>query len=226
MKGLKHIFFCLLIIICKIASFSQNIILKGGLNISEIDENSSSLIDPLQGIHLGCNIEFEIFTKFNFETGLFINNKGYHSLNIIRSDGHNLKKEITASYYYLDVPITLKRMNRINTNSTQYFIFGYYVGIGLAGKMTETETTMGQIESVSTNVKWGDHFKPLDAGLRYGVGWEIDNVIVEINYNFGMLNIVPGSSGLFDGLFNSSKDTYIIKNMTLSFTFGYKFLQL
>jgi hypothetical protein len=42
MKGLKHIFFCLLIIICTIASFSQNIILKGGLNISGIDETEAS----------------------------------------------------------------------------------------------------------------------------------------------------------------------------------------
>ncbi len=216
MNKLKHILFFSFLIFCAITSFAQNFAIKGGLNLSEIYEREENFIneyDLLPGVNLGCNIEFGVFRRINFETGLFLNNKGFKFSEEILLDGNKLKTDLTVSFYYFEIPFTLKRVNRLNTETTQYFLFGLYLASGLEGRMKLTIFTPGQKITEKYGLIWGEHFQKTDFGMKTGLGWEKRKMILEILYNYGLVNIIPNAD---------NKSNYVIRNMALSFTFGYK----
>lgn len=195
------------------ASFGQNLFIKGGLNIAEIYEEERDFINEynvLPGLNFGMSINLPIRQSFRFESGLLITGKGYK----IKGEDYlwmDNNSNYTASTYYLDIPVAIKKVNKISSNTNQYFLFGAYIGIGISGETKLSSSKSGHNETELTKIIWGEDLNRLDAGARIGIGWEFGNILTELSYEFGLLNIVP-----------DTYENYKLKNMVLSISTGIK----
>lgn len=196
----------------------QTVSLKAGLNIAEIYEKTNALVseyEVLPGPHFGLGIDLPVYRSVFFESGLRIARKGFKITGadyLWIDDNKNYK----YSLYYLGIPFMIKKMNKISSNTNQYFLFGAYLGIGLSGKARVETLSSGRDEVEITKIEWGEDLKRGDAGIRIGLGWEFGIFITELSYEFGLKNIVPDTDEYID-------DGYKLKNMALSVSVGINF---
>lgn len=165
---------------------------RAGLNLSSLsaEDNDFSL-----GWQIG--VVADIGSKyFFFHPGIMLIGKG--------SEYSVKPVEATASMYYIEAPllISFKPIPEFRID------VGHYVSYGLFGT-TETTVTVNN-NSVSDKTKSFDNFHDFDFGLSFGVGVEIKQYYVGLNYEFGLTDI-------------ATEGTEEINNQTWALTFGYNF---
>jgi len=90
---------------------------------------------------------------------------------------------------------------------------GPYVAFGIGGTVYK-ETTIGKYTTTARrDIDWGDDLKSTDYGLNIGVGLDINNFIVGLNYGWGIANL-----STIIGDFYSRTNNYV-----LGISLGYKF---
>ncbi len=200
----------ILTFILSINAFSQNASLgvKGGLNLSNMivkndDETLSDDFKMLAGFHVYPFLEYSFSDIFAIDAGLNFQSRGY---SIIED---NFKLRFTT--LYLDIPINAKF--NFDLGSVKLFCnVGPYVAFGIGGTVY-TKTTIGNYTTTARrDIDWGDDLKSTDYGLNIGVGLDINNFIVGLNYGWGIANL-----STIDDDHNKAN------NYVLSISLGYKF---
>ncbi len=206
--------------LCLLGSLSvlgQSVTIKGGLNIAEIHEKKGCFIneyEELAGPHLGLHINYPVWRSWFFESGVLFTRKGLR----ITGDEYLWITDHTdhrLSLYYLSFPLVFKKVNKINAGTNQYFLFGAYMGIGLSGRLRKSSTASGHQTAETSKIRWGEDLRREDAGVRIGVGWELGNLVAELSYDFGLLNLVLDT-------YSNPYYNYKLKNMALSISVGLK----
>ncbi len=115
--------------------------------------------------------------------------------------------EATASAYYIEAPLLLsfKPIPELRID------VGHYVSYGLFGTMETTSTVKSNTgtNSSTTKQKTFKFLDDFDFGLSFGLGVEIKNYFVGVNYEFGLEDI--------------AEDGPETKNQTWALKFGYNF---
>lgn len=208
MKKINLVIF--LTFILSINAFSQNVSLgaKGGLNLSNMivkndDETLSDDFKMLAGFHVYPFIEYSFSDLLAIDAGLNFQSRGYS----IIEDYFKLR----FTSLYLDIPVNVK-FNFDLGNVKLFCNIGPYVAFGIGGNIY-TETTIGSYTtSAKRKIDWGDDLKSTDFGLNIGVGLDINNFIVGLNYGWGIAN-----------LSTISVDNTRTNNYVLGISIGYKF---
>lgn len=208
MKKINLVIF--LTFILSINAFSQNVSLgaKGGLNLSNMivkndDETLSDDFKMLAGFHVYPFIEYSFSDLLAIDAGLNFQSRGYS----IIEDYFKLR----FTSLYLDIPVNVK-FNFDLGNVKLFCNVGPYVAFGIGGKIY-TETTIGTYTTTARrDIDWGDDLKSTDFGLNIGVGLDINNFIVGLNYGWGIAN-----------LSTISVDNTRTNNYVLGISIGYKF---
>ena len=172
--------------------FAQTIGIKAGLNLANTSMKfGGEDVEDLKmrtAWHLGAVVAFPLSDLITLEPGLLISSKG------TKIDEEGFK--MTASPLYVDIPINFKFGGDVG-GAKIYGLAGPYIGIGVAGKSkTEIE---GQ-DDVEESIEWGSDeeksdMKRLDYGLGFGAGAEFGAIGVEVSYQLGLANLVPGGDG-------------------------------
>lgn len=207
-KGIS--LFSLLLLFITVQSFAQvKFGVKAGLNLSNMTEKDdvhtySNNYKMKTGFHLGVTAEFPISEFFSFEPALLYSTKGF-----IDKD---LDYKATASVNYLEIP--MNAIYKINLGGTMMLISaGPYLGFALSGKYKGTEHGLDFDESINIgNNEDTDDIKALDYGLNIGVGVEIKQIIIGLQYGLGLANI---STYTGEGSKSSNK--------VIGISVGYKF---
>lgn len=206
--------------LCILGSLSvsgQSVKIRGGLNIAEIHQKDGYFINEyevLAGPHLGLHVNVPVWRSWFFESGVVLSRKGFR---ITGDDyfwiaGH---ADYRLSLYYLSFPLVFKKVNKISAGTNQYFLFGAYMGIGLRGRLRESSTVQGHKTVDISKIRWGEDLRREDAGVRIGVGWELGNLVAELSYEFGLMNLVLDT-------YSNPYDDYKLKNMALLISIGMK----
>lgn len=110
---------------------------------------------------------------------------------------------------------------------------GPYIAYGLGGKSKSTITSRNGETTISENtIKFKnethpnyeelgkyDYYKPLDGGLNFIAGYELNNgLCFNVNYSLGLMNIAPSDAVLPDGTNISYRTT---KNSYFGLSVGY-----
>ena len=208
MKNTLRILLVVMIIMPRIDLYAQTFGIKGGLNLSnnlEKDNTQSYNNKMIPGIHLGATVGIPLSGESIFlEPGIIFNMKG--------SKYQETNYSETYLLYYLDIPLNLKVV--IGSSKIKvYGILGPYIGVGLSGKDSWTDTGVKK----SVTIKWGndannDLLKRLDYGAGVGAGVILSSVSVGIDYDLGLANIASDASG-----------GYKINNRVLQISIGYLF---
>ncbi len=195
---------------------AQNIIVKGGLNIATMLEQSDDYNwseDLKYGYSLGYNAgvfaEFAVADDLSWEVGLALNTKGFK----IDEEALVLKYNLL----FVDLPIKLKATYPISTNLKAYVAGGVSAGYAIGGNMDMEMTILGETINEKEDIKFGDDpeeddSKRLDYGVIGGAGIMYKAAFLEVNYYHGLANLSL-----------ETDNGYIQSTRLIGITLGYRF---
>lgn len=160
---------------------------KFGFNLCNIHQNFSDEDNELDtkvklGINLGLLAEYNINTKWDFQTGFLLTGKGCK----YDIDG-NPKLRLS----YLEIPL-----NAVYKWNDFRFIAGSSLNFGVGGKY-KTDDGDIKYKSVIGKVKDGDldddeeAYRCLDFGLNLGASYPVGPITLSANYELGLSNLSP-----------------------------------
>jgi len=205
-----------------------SIMVKGGLNLSNITINKDGGLDDGKGIasfQAGLQADLPIGSYFSIQPGLFFTGKGA-KLESGNTSGNNWYRATTRPYY-IEVPVNAVVKLPLGDQSNFFFGAGPYVAIGVGGKNRVEGQILGAGFSRSESIKFSDDdpftnteegagyniLRRFDYGLNGTVGVESRHAVFSVNYGLGLAKIQSGTS---------SSDDELNKYRVLSFTLGYK----
>ncbi len=192
MKVLTNLIFAALLLVGSNVCFSQEISVRGGLNLSQMLEKLDGRVitdDPKlnPGYQIGSVIDLPINKLFSIETGFIYSTKGLKRVGEPRSD---MRYEWRMNIAYLDIPIVAK----VSFPIKKVTIFGYgggYIAQGLYGDIIDKEDIDASFGTWQ-KVIWGntgEALNRLDYGLNLGVGVKHRDVQYGISYEMGLANL-------------------------------------
>jgi hypothetical protein len=212
MKNLSKVLLFSLLTIISAQTFAQKFGIQGGLNLANMvwkdDEGTYSDDFSMNlGFNAGVTVEFGFGELLSLEAGILAETKGFKWDDVFGM-GVNMQTNLT----YIDVPVLLK----VGPTLGPVKVFGAagpYIGYGIAGKFKYE----GDGDSETEDVEWGSDeeesdFKPLDYGLKFGIGAEASGFTFGAYYALGLANISPYTD-------EGTK----ISNNVISISVGYKF---
>jgi len=168
---------------------------KGGFNFANmavvedyIDYGSDCKMNL--GFNIGGTVEFKINEVFSFETGLYLSERGYKTID----KENDYKETIKLTLFYLDIPLTGKAY--FDVSGTKFYaLLGPYIGTGLFALTKDIIRSDGNYEKETMAVEWGSggDLKRFDFGLSFGTGVEINAIHFELKYNLGLTDVSPSA---------------------------------
>lgn len=161
--------------------------IKGGLTLAKMDiEDFGDEVDMKfnTGFHIGALIALDLPMGLEFETGLYLNQKGFKVEESF--EGETIKMSIVP--LYIDVPLKLNYKIEAGPAAI-FFGAGPTISYGVGGKYKME----GFGEEESEDINWGDSedddFKPLDLGLGLQLGVKFSKIQVSASYDMGLTDI-------------------------------------
>ncbi len=165
---------------------------RAGNNLSDMimeDLRGQSRVDKAinRTFHIGGILEYDITKQSDIlclESGLFLSWKGTKL-----EYGSFLNTE-TITPIYLEIPINALYNTDFGPNKFQIYL-GPYIGFGIAGKIKYG------VNNVSSPIKFGKSgdMKVYDFGLNMGAGIRMDDILMRLQYGYGLTNLdTSGSS--------------------------------
>lgn len=153
---------------------------KAGLNVShfngKLSDKDLADLNSKFGYNIGATVDFAFSPSIYLLTGLELTTKG--------AVEYRKGKEVSINAMYINMPVHFGYKLQIDDNPVFVFRAGPYVGYGIGGKTTvKGEDTKTNTFSPETG------YKKLDFGLGTAVGIEAGKIVVELGYNFGLLDI-------------------------------------
>ena len=130
----------------------------------------------MAGLNLGMAVGFQLAraTPVYLETGLYYTEKGGKG---------NYNGPFSYSMNYLEVPIVMKYLIRLNPDVSIQPFAGVFGAVGVTGKIKD----FNQRQAYSSFDS--DAFKRVDGGLRLGCGIQYSHFYAELGYDIGLVNV-------------------------------------
>ena len=175
----------------------------GGLNLSSVSFRNLNIFSSgistgigfLPAYSFGIDINYKIVDNYSFSSGINYSVKGYK----VTSFG------VRENYYYsyLEIPFLFSyKPQNISVD------IGPYVSFALNEVIKNSLVDNINYGRVGNSQADGDTLKPLDLGIKLGLGFDLKNLLFKSSIAFGISNVWPGRSG------NS------VKNISTEFLFG------
>lgn len=189
MNLLKKIAFSTFLLFGSFIGSAQKIIIRGGLNISQIelfgfDAHKYPLLKL--GFHFGPCFNIPINKGLSLETGVFYSTKGFRHKHTDPDETVTLARLNLA---YLETPLTLK-VKILSRNLTLYGFSGGYFAPALHGSLYgKIENEDGFREQISWERGGEYSLKRFDYGATTGFEVQKDKLHFGISYTLGIANL-------------------------------------
>ena len=196
MNLVKKTAFCIFFILPVYFSFSQEISIRGGLNLSQIELFEFDNVHyPLMktGILFGPCFDFPVNQTLIVETGVLYTTKGFRHKHTDSDRTVTLAKLNVA---YLELPMLLK-MKIFSRNLILYGVGGGYYAPALFGRFNGKIEDEDHFKKTITWEKDGEFsLKRFDYGAKIGFDVQKDKLRIGIIYSLGFANLsyteIPG----------------------------------
>ena len=218
--------------------YSQSFGISAGMNISELNfndsDNSSSFYGDFKsilGVNAGFHYDFKFSERAGMRLGLAYSSKGFaydSEISFTSTIGGDIfseysRLESNARLNYIQLNPMFKYTIPVGEKNAFYFLVGPYIGVGVFGKLDQSQTysytdptgTMNVNESNSEDIEFGqdgDGFDYLDFGVTPSIGFQLHSFFVEASYDIGINDIDT-----------YNEDDFKAYNRTLSIKLGYLF---
>ncbi len=206
MKKLKLSLVVAMLAMVTVASAQMNLGIKGGLNMSNFYGDELTDKNMKLGFHVGLAADYDFAPNMAIQSGLFFTTKGSEvTTSFLGTEG-----KFTQNLMYLQLPVHLAYKVDVTPGTRIVFHGGPYAAYGLAGKVKASAEGIGSIEDDKVFGDGIGQYKPFDAGLGIGVGAEFGQFLVDLGWDFGLVNISNANNGN-------------VKNQNAYLSVGYKF---
>jgi len=227
----KLLFVLLLITVIKGVANAQFFYAQGGLNLSNITNNSSGATEDnaaLASFNAGLMARFDVSAIVDIETGLLLTGKGAKAETSFNGGEDYIKSSFNP--LYVELPVNLL-VNIPLTKSAKLFLnAGPYAAIGVAGKSKVNSQFLGIKLSSEEDIQFNNDdpftseqedasynkLKRFDYGLNFGGGIDLKKVLIKVNYGLGLTKI--GSTE--DNNNADDKNKYRVFSVSLGIPFG------
>jgi hypothetical protein len=204
-------------------------ILRGGLNLANVSITDNGKVDDakmLASFQVGIIGDVNVSDFFAIQPGILVTGKGSKTQDGDPSDANYFKA--TTNPIYIEVPVNFVFKGPISKDSKFFAGAGPYLAIGIAGKNKTEGKFLGTSFSSEKDIEWSNDdpstldyeegagfgiMKRFDYGLNGTAGFDLNKVVLSVNYGLGLAKLQSGS--------NSSADDKN-KHRVLSFTIGFK----
>lgn len=237
MKNLKITLFGAIILFSN-AAMSQTFGVGAGANYSSIhfsdDDGSDDFYDGyknLIGINVGGFYDLNLNDNIGIRLGLKYSSKGYKYKSEYTNSSsfggvtytETSETNINTRLNYLQINPEFKYQMEIGRDNAFYAKVGPYIGFAISGKQkgeysysySDGTTTVSESDILNEKIEFGpdgDGIDVLDFGITPAVGFEFNNIYVEVSYDFGLNNIDTENDPDFK-----------VHNRNVSATIGYVF---
>lgn len=208
MKKLRLTLMVAMLVIVAGVSAQVSYSVKGGVNLSNL--NVSPKDDGIAmkvGFHAGLGLDYEFMPNMAIQSGLLFTVKGAKAK---EGDGK-------MDFMYLQVPIHYAYKIDVSPGTRAVLHAGPYIAYGVAGKMKLVDgysfNTFGKSTVEGHEIKG---YKPFDAGLGLGVGMEFGQLLFDVGWDMGLLDISPSSN-------EGQSSDYKVRSMNAYLSVGYRF---
>lgn len=165
---------------------------KAGINLSNWTGGDTDGTDAKIGFKVGGGMEYAFDKTWSLQPSLFFTTKGTKET--------SMGEDLTVNQVYLELPVNVQARVPVSDNLNMLFAAGPYFGYGIAGK-----TSYGNVKDDT----FGDGgLKRFDAGLGFGVSFEISQIILGLDGQLGLTKLGDGDAP---------------KNINFGLSVGYKF---
>ncbi|MEO6613503.1 MAG: porin family protein [Chitinophagaceae bacterium] len=214
------------LLVCSFLSVNAQV-LKGGINLANVTITNDGDIDDnkmLTSFQVGFTGNIKVIPFIFFQPGILFTGKGSKTQSGETTDATYYRA--TTNPFYIEVPA-----NFVFKTPGPIRLFvgaGPYIAVGIAGKNKVDGKFLGTSFHSEKNIEWSNDdpstldyeegagygiLKRFDYGLNGTAGIETSNIVLGVNYGFGLAKLQSGS--------NSSADDKN-KHRVLSFTVGIK----
>lgn len=206
----------------------NKVYLKGGFNLANVSVSDNGAIEDansLASFHAGLMADLPIGQGLlSFQPGILYTGKGAKWQSGSETSNNYIKA--TTNPYYIEIPANLVVNIPLSDKESKFFIgAGPYAAIGIAGKNKTEGKFIGvafkseeKIEFTNDDPTTSEEegaglgrMKRFDYGLNGTAGFAFKNVLVSVNYGYGLAKLNSGSD-------NSTNDKN--KHRVLSVSLG------
>ena len=178
--------FCIIVVAAN-AQFSIGV--KGGLNVSSIEEFGSYSLDARAGAHAGIMAQYMFNKNIGLESGLYYSmmggkekEKDYDNPN--RIDDY----KASANPSYLQMPLYAIYKFNLSEDLRIYPSLGVYFGYGLNGKVDVKGIDNG-VDITHKGDFFNDDTNRFDMGAGVGFNIQYKKVVLGLGYEHGFMKI-------------------------------------
>ena len=183
---------------------------KGGVNLSNFSGDLDNA-DAKVGFNIGLAADYEFMFNHAIQTGLFFTTKGAKKISDPGFFNKDTRGEITLSPMYLQLPVHYAYKLDVSPGTRVVFHAGPYMALGVGGKIKAKSSYEGISGKTEFDFFKKNRFNRFDAGLGLGVGAEFGQILVDLGWDMGLVNI--SDSPLIDK----------VKNQNAYLSVGYRF---
>ncbi len=225
----------LLIFILPSASLAQqspfDLTLRAGLNLSYLSFDNDAVPDKRikPGVNLGLGATYHTSESLFLQTALTFATKGAR----IRGDvplgfegivvnGRTTRPELISQQMYIQIPLHIGYRIPLTPGKKLTIQAGPYAAYGVAGKTRLAADILygDYIDDTPMEEKtFGERgLQKLDYGAGAGIGLDLGETIISLNYEWGLRNISPGKAAYIPFYSNT---TYRNRNLCLQVDFRF-----
>ncbi|MEA4917416.1 porin family protein [Proteiniphilum sp.] len=196
----------MLVVVTAVSAQQLSLGVKGGVNMSNFYGDELNDKNMKIGFHIGLAADYDLAPNSAIQTGLYFTTKGAK----YSASAGSASAEVTVNPMYLQLPVHYAYKLDVSPGTRVVFHAGPYLAYGVAGK-SKFKGSLGEnsVEEDGANVFGDDKlFKPFDAGLGLGVGTEFGQIMLDLGWDMGLVNIANSGT---------------VKNQNAYLSVGYKF---
>jgi len=175
--------------------------IKGGLNLSSLTTDGNDDKNLKLGFHAGLYNKIAISESFAIQPELLYSVKGmkldYDNSSI--ADG-----ETKFNLNYIDLPVKLV----FNLSEDFEFQAGPYVSYLVSANLDTDAEVLDYFQIDSEDEIDRENFNTLDYGLSFGLGFDLQSILVGFNYNLGLNQVAKDDEPSYD-LLGDAKNSVI-----------------
>jgi hypothetical protein len=211
------------------SSYSQesSAYIKAGVNLANVSVTNDGNTDQakmLVSFHAGIQGDLPVTSFLAIQPGLFFSGKG--SKVQAGQPGSNGYYRSVVNPYYIELPANIVIKVPINKDGRFFFGAGPYVAMGIAGRRKLDYQVLGVAYHREDKITFSNDdpttageegagmgiLKRFDYGLNGTAGLEGKNVLLSINYGFGLAKLQSGSNNE-----ENNNDKHRVLSMTIGF---------
>ena len=227
----KRLIYLFILSCFSVTSFAQTDAawLKGGVNFANVSYSSDGEVDAanmLTSFHVGIMGDINIAKVLAIQPAILFTGKGSK----IQSGkpGDNFYYKATANPFYIEVPVNVVIKLPLEGESNFFFGAGPYIAMGVGGKRKIEGRNLALSYSSKEKIEYSNDdpstfnneegtglgvMRRFDYGLNGTAGFQLRNVMLALNYGYGLARLQSGTN---------SQDDNSNKHRVLSMSIGFK----